>query len=99
MSSAHKIIREFVREALREDKRRKKPGGPRTDIGALKQLYPDTFAVKVRAAVKGEKGDVKDAADRLDVAPRTLYHYLETEPSLSRVKTTQDLEDEKDKKE
>ena len=89
------IIIEFVRETLLE--KTGAPGGPRTKMGAIKQLYPDNFSNRVRSAVKSAEGDVAKAANELDVAPRTLYHYLETVPQLDHVKTTSDLEDEEDK--
>ena len=89
------LIVEFVREVLaeRSGKRRKKPGGPRTDMGALRQLNPGEFSVRVKGAVDSAEGDVDKAADALDVASRTLYHYLETEPGLGNVETASERED------
>ena len=47
-------------------------------------------------------GDVRKAAAGLDVRPRTMYNYLDTEKALSHVKTSTekstDLEDKKFKK-
>ena len=84
------LITEFIREVLAE--KRRKPGGPRTDMGAVRQLNPGEFSVRVKGAVDSAEGDVEKAADNLDVSTRTLYHYLETEPSLSNVETTTDKE-------
>jgi hypothetical protein len=92
------LIVEFVREVLAEKaKRRKKPGGPRTDLGAVKQLNPGEFSVRVKGAVDSAEGDVEKAADNLGVATRTLYHYLDTEPALSPVKTASEREDAEEK--
>lgn len=89
------LIVEFVREVLSEKKkRRRKPGGPRTDMGAVRQLNPGEFSVRVKGAVDTANGDVDAAARSLGVASRTLYHYLDTEPSLSTVKTTEDRADD-----
>lgn len=79
-------MREYI-SALLAERSGKKPGGPRTDVGALRQLNPEKFSVAVKGAVKGAEGDVDSAAEKLGVAPRTLYHYLETEPSLGGVET------------
>lgn len=94
-----KLIVEFVREVLaeRSGKRSRKPGGPRTDMGAIRQLNPGEFAVRVKGAVDSAEGDVDKAADNLEVAPRTLYHYLETEPSLGNVQTASEREDAEEK--
>jgi hypothetical protein len=84
------LLRTYIRTLLAERRNGKKPGGPRTDLGAVRQLDPGSFYVKVAGAVKSAEGDVEEAADDLDVAPRTLYHYLETEPKLGTIKTTAD---------
>jgi len=92
-----RALRQYIREILTEKKRKSsKPGGPRTDFGATWQLNPGKAAVDLKVAVDSAEGDVAAAADSLEVAPRTLYHYLETEPSLERVKTTADKEDAKE---
>ena len=92
-----RALRQYIRAILTEKKRTsKKPGGPRTDMGAIRQLNPGEFSVRVKGAIDSAGGEVDKAADNLDVAPRTLYHYLETEPSLDNVKTTEDLKDEDD---
>jgi hypothetical protein len=88
------LIVEFVREVLAEKRRNRKPGGPRTDLGAVKQLNPGEFSVRVKGAIDSADGDVDKAADNLDVATRTLYHYLETEPDLASVKTSEEREGE-----
>lgn len=83
------LLREMVREVLAEKKtkgrrraRKKKTGGPRSDIGALRQLEPNAFRTKVRTALEDNEGDVHRAAKDLDVAPRTLYGYIADEPKL-----------------
>ena len=91
-----RALRQYIRAILTEKKRTSKPGGPRTDMGAIRQLNPGEFSVRVKGAIDSAGGEVDKAADNLDVAPRTLYHYLETEPSLDNVKTTKDLKDEDD---
>ena len=90
------LISQYVTEIIaeRRRKKRRKPGGPRTDMGALRQLHPNEFNLKIRSAVNSEDGDVAQAADNLDVSTRTLYHYLEDEPALSNVVTTADMTDE-----
>jgi hypothetical protein len=105
-NSIASLLREFVNLTLVTErgrkhsrgkgKRKKKPGGPRTDVGAMRQLQPDKFRTLVRAKVKSHDGDVGSAAHDLGVAKRTLYHYLDDEPGLSNVKTTAELP-EKDK--
>lgn len=87
------LLVEYVRAVLAEKKRHKKPGGPRTDLGAVKQLNPGEFAVRVKGAVDSADGEVDKAADNLGVATRTLYHYLDTEPQLAPVKTSSERED------
>jgi len=102
MSDAE-LLREFIelvlerRHSKGKGERKKKPGGPRTDTGAIRQLNPEKFKTQVRAAVKDAGGDVKDAAKEMGVAKRTMYHYLEDEPGLGNVKTTADLDPEKAK--
>jgi len=91
------LILEYVREVLAEKQRNKKPGGPRTNLGALKQLHPGEFSVKVRGAVDSADGDVENAANNLGVATRTLYHYLDSEPDLASVKTSEEREGEEKK--
>lgn len=83
------VLREYVRRVLGE---KRKPGGPITKMGAQRIINPDKFETSVRSAVDGARGDVDKSADALDVSPRTLYHYLDTEPALSDVETTDDLE-------
>lgn len=83
------LLREMVREVLVERKskgrrraRKKKTGGPRSDIGALRQVQPNTFLTRVNAAISDNDGDVHRAAKDLDIAPRTLYGYISDEPKL-----------------
>lgn len=92
------LLREFVRELVvekkaRKHRRRRKSGGSRTMFGAKYQVNPSAARTELRAAVKAAQGNVPDAADKLDIAARTLYHYLETDPSLDGVKTTEDFQD------
>jgi hypothetical protein len=94
------LIVEFVREVLAErsgKRSKKKPGGPRTDMGAIRQLNPGEFSVRVKGAVDSAGGDVEKAAKNLDVATRTLYHYLDTEPGLGNVETSSEREDAEEK--
>lgn len=94
-SDLHEYLSLAVSALLSERRRsRRKPGGPRTDLGALRQLDPGAFTAKVSSAVASTGGAVDDAARRLEVAPRTLYHYLDTEPALDGVETSSELDDE-----
>lgn len=92
-----KLIAEYVSLVLSEKKRHKKPGGPRTDLGAVRQLNPGEFSVRVKGAVDSAEGDVDRAADNLGVAKRTLYHYLDTDPALHNVETASEREDAESK--
>lgn len=87
------LIVEFIREVLAE-KRHKKPGGPRTDMGAIRQINPGEFSVRVKGAVASAGGDVSSAADNLDVSSSTLYHYLNDDPGFDDVKTGDDYDEE-----
>lgn len=78
--------------------RRKKPGGPRTDLGALRQLEPLKAAAQVRAAMDNKEGEVANAAQYLDIAPSTLYNYLDNDPELKNIETSSERE-EKEKSE
>lgn len=98
MTSSPALLRQYIRSIILERGHGKKPGGPRTNLGALHQLNPDSFRAKISSAMSSAEGNVEDAADDLDVASRTLYHYLETEPSLDSIQTTKDIEDDDDKK-
>lgn len=99
MSDTLRILETYIRELVISERRRNrnkhrhKPGGPRSDIGALRQLNTDAFATKVKGAVNAAGGDVPVAAQKLDVAPRTLYGYLE-DSSLESVVTTSDKTDD-----
>lgn len=94
--STPSLLRALIRETLLAEKRKRrgKPGGPRTDMGALRQIYPGEFAVTVKGAVDSAEGDVDRAAANLDVSTRTLYHYLDTVPDLKNVETTADKTEE-----
>lgn len=95
MSALDLLLREYIGLVLERDDD-KKPGGPRTDAGALRQLKPDVFASNVKSMMKANKGDAEATAKQLDVAKRTLYYYLEDEPSLRKVKTSSEIEAEDD---
>ena len=93
------IIRESVRSILRdiivEKKRRgKKPGGGLTRWGAERKIRKNVFRGKVGDAISVASGDVDSAAKRLGVAPRTLYGYIQDEPSLQKKKEDFEEEDE-----
>jgi hypothetical protein len=90
-----KRLRSMIREAVLNEKH---PGGPRTDVGALRQLEPNSFVMKVKSVMDDHGGDVHKAAEDLDVAPRTLYYYLDDESALNGVETTEDKEDKEEKK-
>ncbi len=85
------LLREYLTEVAlvlekrgKRKRKKKKPGGPRTDVGALKQLQPDTFKVKVKAVIADKDGDIESSARTLGVAKRTLYHYIEDDPALDK---------------
>jgi transcriptional regulator with PAS, ATPase and Fis domain len=101
MVRLRKVVRELVREALINEKRAKRrdPGGPRTDTGALRQLEPNSFVMRVRSVMADHEGDVEKAAEDLGVAPRTLYYYLDDETALRGVKTASEREDTSREKE
>lgn len=94
------VIKQLVQEALIGERRRKgaHPGGPRTDVGALRQLEPNSFVMKVKSVMDDHGGDVHKAAEDLDVAPRTLYYYLDDESALRSVETSEDKEEKEAKK-
>lgn len=85
-----RVLREFIASVIQERHRDRTPGGPRTDIGAVRQLDPGAFSAKVKSAVSSRDGDVESAADVLGVAKRTLYHYLDDDSALKSVETTAD---------
>lgn len=89
------LIKEIVaKKVLAERGKSTHPGGPRTDIGALRQLEPNAFVLKVKAAMSSHDGDVDAAAKSLGVATRTLYHYLDDESALNDVETSSEVDDE-----
>ena len=87
------LLRHLVRLVVLTEKKKKKPGGGLTDVGALMHLDKNAAFSQIRTAMVGEKGNIDDAAERLDVSTRRLYDYL-AEPELSGIKTAADLEDE-----
>lgn len=91
------LIEELVREFLfLERKRKKKPGGGLTRMGALRKINPDQFKNLVRGAMRTARGDVDTAANKVDVSPRRMYDYL-NEPGLTKIKSTSEKEEEKRK--
>lgn len=80
----------------KRSRKRHKPGGPRTDLGALHQLDPGAFQAKISSAMTSTHGSVSDAAHELEVSPRTLYHYLDTDSSLSHIETSSELDHDSD---
>lgn len=99
----HIIFEELLRSCIRnilieKRKHKKKPGGPRTNAGAIRQLNHDTFILKVKDAMHNAKGDVHVAAKQLKVSTRTLYHYLDDESKLGSVKTSSEIETAEEKK-
>lgn len=61
MRPASSDLREYLSltvNALLAERRRRKPGGPRTDLGALRQLDPGAFAAKVTSTMASKGGDV-----------------------------------------
>jgi hypothetical protein len=90
-----KRLRRMIREAMLVEKH---PGGPRTDVGALRQLEPNSFVMKVKSVMADHEGDVHKAAEDLEVAPRTLYYYLDDESALNNVETSEDKEEAKEEK-
>lgn len=100
---AAELLTAFIRETLKSSnellaerkkhrkKKRKVPGGPRTDAGAMKHLHPEKFATQARAAMTGAEGDVAVAARKMGVSKRTMYHYLQTTPTLRNVKTAAEM--------
>lgn len=94
-AALRKVVRQLVLEALLAEKRAKRrdPGGPRTDAGALRQLEPNSFVMRVRSVMADHDGDVEKAAEDLGVATRTLYYYLDDETALQGVKTASERED------
>ena len=96
-SNVRKILKEYIMAVITERRRKgSSPGGPRTDLGALRQLEPNAFATKVRGAMDSAKGDVEAAASQLDVRPRTMYHYLDSTPGLDSIKTSTEREEERE---
>jgi len=77
------LLRKLIREIIVE---KKKPGGGITKIGAEKILHPASAKMKIKSAIRGEKGDISGAADYLDVSTRTLYSYIDDDKSLEKIK-------------
>jgi len=95
------LLKQFIKEALLNEKERKKksekstPGGGLTDSGARRRVNHTSFISNVRNALNNQDGDVRKAAATIGVAPRTFYYYLEDEPTLQQYK---DLVDSQVKK-
>ena len=67
-------------------RRRAKPGGGLTDLGALRRVNEREFIAKIRSALSSTNGDVEAAAKQLDIAASTLYLYLEEYSELQSAK-------------
>jgi len=89
------LLKQLIHEAVLAEKRhgrrkgrKRKPGGPRTDTGALRQLEPNAFIQQVKTAMDDYEGNVTKAARKLGVSRRTMYHYLSDERALTGVETS-----------
>ncbi len=95
------LLKQFIKEALLNEKERKKksgkttPGGGLTDAGARRRVDRSAFMSSARNALNSQDGDVEKAAATMGVAPRTFYYYLEDEPKLQQHKDHVDSEVEK----
>ena len=90
----NEVVKDFFLE--RRTKRRRKPGGGLTDMGALRRLNPREYNAKVRTALVGGKGDIESASKDLDISSRTLYQALEDIPVLQKFKDGIDAEQERE---
>ena len=88
----HDLIAELVRECILAEKKKRKPGGALTDMGAYKKINPDKFRSLVQTAMQSTDGEVDDAADKIDVSTRSMYNYLK-EPGLKKIKTAAEREE------
>ena len=88
------IAEEIISE--RKRKRKNKPGGPRTKIGALMQVYPEEAFSKIKNALRRRDGNVKDAAADLGVSPRTAYGYVGDDARLEKVRREEQQQTEKE---
>ena len=88
----HDLIAELVRECILAEKKKRKPGGPLTDMGAYKKINPDKFRSLVQTAMQATDGEVDDAADKIDVSTRSMYNYLK-DPGLKKIKTAAEKEE------
>lgn len=88
----HDLIAELVRECIIAEKKKRKPGGALTDMGAYKKINPDKFRSLVQTAMQATDGEVDDAADKIDVSTRSMYNYLK-DPGLKKIKTAAEKEE------
>ena len=88
----HDLIAELVRECVLAEKKKRKPGGALTDMGAYKKINPNKFRSLVQTAMQATDGEVDDAADKIDVSTRSMYNYLK-DPGLKKVKTAAEKEE------
>lgn len=96
-SFLRETIRDVINDVIAERKKRKKrrkPGGGLTDLGAKRRVQKLAFTGEVGGALEATSGNVYDTARRLEVSPRTVYSWLEDEPSLQRAKDRAEGEDE-----
>jgi len=92
------LLREAVRGILQNiilEKGKGKPGGGLTDLGAMKRLEPLKWLATVRQAISTTDGDIDNAADSLEVSPRTVYAAIEDNSSLQSAKDQAEKEEDK----
>jgi len=75
-----------------------KSGGGLTDLGALRRVARSDALSQMRSEIEAADGDVPAAAERLDVAPSTLYLAIQQEPSLEKSKEKADKDEEMNSK-
>jgi len=96
MNHSEALLREAIRNILLEKKKR---GGGITRLGAEKIVNPENAKRRIRTALINRQGDVSSAADQLGVSDRTLYGYVEDNPSFEKLQDRlQDKENDEDDK-
>jgi hypothetical protein len=84
-----KLIRNLIRRLVTEEK----PGGGLTDWGAERRVAKTDALADGRSAIEAAGGDVERAAEKLGIAPSTLYLAIQQEPSLEKSKEKADKND------
>ena len=92
------LLRNLIRNTLHKLSEAK-PGGGLTDLGAKRRIAKSDALAQMRSEIEASDGDVPSAADRLGVAPSTLYLAIQQEPSLEKSKERADKDQEKKQKE